>query len=112
MRISFLLCLALPAQIMAAPFIISDPPSDPLYDKCVYQIGTAAPVETPTAIHPPQTLAACKVDTGGFAAGTYSMQFWWRSSLWGVGRDSLKAPFVLVVPAVGGPAPSGLRLAP
>ena len=93
-----------------APFIVSDPDPTGAADKCVYQVGTAAAVETPTVVTAPALTGNCKIDTAAFPAGTTNLQVWFKSTLWGVA--SAKAPFVLKKPSASEAGPENLRLAP
>ena len=106
MRKLLLILVLFPLSSIAAPFLVSDPAPEgaAVADKCVYQDGTAAAVETPTVA------AACRIDLAGFTAGTHNLQVWFRSTLWGV--DTAKVPFSLSKPAAGGTGPGGLRLIP
>lgn len=110
-RAGLLLLALYSAGALPAPFLVSD--SDPTggADRCVYQEGTAAAVESPLAAIPPSTLiGSCKIDLAGFSAGSHSLQVWFRSSLWSV--ESAKVPFVFARPAAGFAGPTGLRLQP
>lgn len=94
----------------AAPFLVSDPDPTGASDKCVYQVGTATPVETAVVVTAPALTGNCKIDLAAFPAGTSNLQVWFRSSLWGV--DSAKSPFALSKPAAGGTGPQNLRIQP
>jgi hypothetical protein len=95
----------------AAPFLVSDPaPANSQIDKCVYQDGTAAAVETPLTTYTGYSGPGCKIDLAAWTAGTHNLQVWYRSSLWGV--DSAKTPFTLTKPAAGGTGPSNLQVQP
>lgn len=98
------------APVFSAPFIVSDPDPSGAADKCVYQVGAATAVETPTAIVPPQLTGGCKIDAAPFAAGTTNMQVWFKSTLWGV--ETAKVPFAFTKPAAGSTGPQNLRLEP
>lgn len=105
-----LLLLLFPCAAQAAPFLVSDPDPTGASDKCVYQIGTATPVETPTVVTAPALVGACKIDLAGFAAGTNSLQVWFKSTLWGV--TSNKANFTFVRPNATASGPQNLQLVP
>ena len=104
MKRLFILLFFFSTGAFSAPFLVSDPATETAVDKCVYQDGTAAPVETATLA------GACHVDLAPFTGGNHSLQVWFRSTLWGV--DSAKVPFVLSKPATGGTGPSGIRIEP
>ena len=106
--LALLLFMAAPA--FAAPFIVSDPDPTGAADKCVYQEGAAAAVETPVAVVPPQLTGGCKIDAAGFTVGSHSIQVWFKSTLWGV--TSGKAPFVFQRPSATATGPANLRLEP
>lgn len=96
-------------EAFGAPFLVSDP--DPNgFDKCVYQVGTATPIETPTVVTPPALTGACRIDLASMPTGTSNLLVWFRSTVWGV--ETAKAPFVLRRPTAGGTAPASLRLEP
>ena len=104
MRIILSLLLLVSFNVIAAPFLISDPDISKAADACVYQEGTAVAVSTPLVV------GGCKIDLAGFSAGTHNLQVWFRSSLWWV--DSVKVPFVFVKPVAGGTGPSTLQIVP
>ena len=106
--LALLLFVATP--VFSAPFIVSDPDPIGTADRCVYQEGTAAAVETPLFVVPPQLTGACKIDTVSFAAGTHNLLVWFKSTLWGV--ESAKVPFAFTKPAAGTTGPRNLRLEP
>ena len=110
MKSLLLIALLSATPLFAAPFIVSDPDPSGAADKCLYQVGTAPPVETPTAVVPPQLTGGCKIDTAVFVAGTHNLQVWFKSTLWGV--ETAKVPFVLQKPAAGSTGPRNLRLEP
>ena len=101
--IAFCLC-SISLNSVASPFLVSDPTTETAVDKCVYQDGATAPVETPTVG------GACRIDLATWTNGNHSLQVWFRSTLWGV--DSAKVPFVLSKPATGGTGPTGVRIEP
>jgi hypothetical protein len=96
---------ALSAKIVSDP---APPNSGPVL--CLYQIGTGPVVELPTAIYGSQTGPGCVIDLDPFAAGSYSMQIWYKYTLYNV--ESSKVPFVLSKPAAGGTGPQNLRVVP
>ena len=104
MRAILSLLLLVSVNVIAAPFLVSDADSTKAADKCVYQEGAAAVVETPLVS------AACKIDLAAFSSGTHNLQVWFRSSLWGV--DSAKVPFAFTRPAAGATGPSTLQIVP
>lgn len=93
-----------------APFITSDPDPTGAADKCVYQIGSATPVESATVVTPPALTGNCKIDVGAFPVGTANIQVWFKSTVWGV--TSTKVPFTFVRPNAAAPGPSNLQLVP
>jgi hypothetical protein len=102
--------LFFPVSVIAAPFLVSDVDPTGAADKCVYQIGTATPVETNTVVVAPALTGSCRIDLASFPAGNNSIQVWFKSSLWGV--ESAKRPFAFSRPAAGGTGPQNLRIEP
>ena len=110
-RLLFTLLFCFASSVFAAPFIVSDPDPTGASDKCVYQEGTAAAVETPVAAVPPSTVVgSCKIDTAAFTVGSHNIQLWFKSTLWGV--TSVKTPFGFQKPSASGIGPTNLQLVP
>lgn len=98
------------APAVAAPFLVSDADPTGAADKCVYQRGTATPVEADVVIVAPALTGSCRLDLASLPAGASNLQVWFRSSVWGV--ESAKSPFSLTKPVAGGPGPTGLKIVP
>lgn len=108
--LSLLLCLAFGAQA-AGPYLNSDPDPTGAMDKCVWQEGANAPVETPTvAIAPSTIVGSCHIDVAPFTAGVHQLQVWFKSTLWGV--VSGKSPFTFTKPNATASGPQNLQLVP
>ena len=104
MRYLFLFVSLVSTSVLASPFLVSDPSTEPSVDQCVYQDGVSAPVATPLVN------GGCKIDLASFSGGNHNLQVWFRSTLWGV--DSAKVPFVASKPQAGGAGPAVLRIEP
>ena len=85
----------------AAPFIVSD--SDPAgsVDRCVYQEGTATPVETVTFSY------ACHIDIAVFSTGTHTLRIWYKNYLNAI---SAAVPFTFTKASPPVPIPQNLRI--
>lgn len=110
MKAFLAILLFLPTLLFAAPFIVSDADPTGAADKCAWQEGTAAIVESNTVVTPPALTGACRIDATGFAVGVHNLQVWFKSTAWGV--TSGKVPFVFQRPSATGTAPANLRLEP
>jgi hypothetical protein len=102
--------LFLPAVSFAAPFLTSDPDPTGAADKCVYQRGTATPVESDVVVTAPALTGACRIDLATIPIGQNNLQVWFKSSVWGV--ESAKVPLAFAKPVAGGPGPTGLKIVP
>lgn len=105
-----LIALLVASYSHAAPFLTSDPDPTGAADKCVWQEGANAPVETPTVVVAPAVTGKCKIDLAPFTPGTHNLQVSFKSTLWGV--SSASTPFVLSKPSAGGTGPANLVIGP
>jgi len=102
-------CLFFCSNVFSAT-MISDADPTGAADKCVYQDGTSAPVETAVSVVAPALTGRCNVNLDGMTAGVHNLQVWFKSTVWGV--ESAKVPFGFTKPAAGGTGPQNLRIVP
>lgn len=98
-----LLCLLLfcAAGAQAAPFLVSDPSTDPAVDTCALQEGTVL-----TRL--PTVAGACHADLTAATPGAHSITVWFESSVWGT--QSAAVPFTFSRPIAGATGPGGLGI--
>ncbi len=99
--------LVFPLQLLAAPFLTTDPTTQAV-THCGIVMGTSAKVVVP--VFSDATGKYCKFDIATIAVGSHTAKasFINQDPVWGTLESAFSAPFTFVRPAIPAVAPTGL----